>query len=156
MERAPDKEQKVLEVGPTCSLWSQHVSTGLARWLELQLIKSSSFSITGLGGLRVTAKRRRFWVGDELRSQGHYQTSPLCPPCPNFVPQAAVPSELKAGSRKLHFPEGAACTLTCLAKHSISTLSHLYNLPSPKITILQVFRPLAPVTSPSSTWQLWS
>lgn len=62
MERVPDKEQRVLEVGPGCLSWNQHVSTRLARWLELQLIKSSSFSITGLGGLRVTAKRR-FWVG---------------------------------------------------------------------------------------------
>lgn len=57
-ERVPDKEQKVLEVGPRCSLWNQHVSTRLARWLELQLIKSSSLSVTGLGGLRVTTKRR--------------------------------------------------------------------------------------------------
>lgn len=61
MERVLDKEQKVLEEGPGCSLWNQHVSTRLPWWLELQLIKSSSFSITGLGGLRVTAKRR-FWV----------------------------------------------------------------------------------------------
>lgn len=65
MERVLDKEQKVLEVGPGCSLWNQHVSTRLARWLELQLIRSSSLSITGPGGLRVTAKRR---LRGELRS----------------------------------------------------------------------------------------
>lgn len=58
MERVLDEEQTFLEVGPRCSLWNQHVSTRLAQWLELQVIKSSSFPITGLGGLRVTAKRR--------------------------------------------------------------------------------------------------
>lgn len=61
MERVLDEEQTVLEVEPRCSLWNQHVSTRLARWLELQVIKSSSFPITGRGGLRVTAKRR-VWV----------------------------------------------------------------------------------------------
>lgn len=59
MERAPGKEQKVLEVGIRHPLWNQHVSTRLARWLELQLNKSGSFSITGLGGLRVTARKRK-------------------------------------------------------------------------------------------------
>lgn len=59
MERDPGKEQKVLDVGTWRPLWNQHVSTRLARWLELQLKKSGSFSITGLGALRVTAKKKK-------------------------------------------------------------------------------------------------
>lgn len=59
MERPPCEEQKVPEVGTGRPLWNQHVSTRLARWLELQLNKSGSFSTTGLDGLRVTARKRK-------------------------------------------------------------------------------------------------
>lgn len=63
MERAPCKEQKVLEVGTRCPLWNQHVSTRLAWWLESQLSRSGSFSITGPGGLRVTAGKKKLLAG---------------------------------------------------------------------------------------------
>lgn len=40
----------------------------------------------------------------KLRSQGHYQTAPLCPCCPSFVPPVAHSPELRTGSRKLCTP----------------------------------------------------
>ena len=78
MERAPCKEQKVPEVGTRCPLWNQHVSTRLARWLELQLNKNGSFSTTGLGGLRVTAKKRMWW-GGEAKITGELPNHPFVP-----------------------------------------------------------------------------
>lgn len=94
MERAPCEEQKVLEVGTRRPLWNQHVSTRLARWLELHRNKSGSFSTTGLGGLMVTVRKNK-WQRGKLRSQGD------CPFSPSFVPQAALSLELRAQSRKL-------------------------------------------------------
>lgn len=37
----------------------------------------------------------------ELRSQGDYQTIPLCLSCPSFVPQAVLSPDLRADSGKL-------------------------------------------------------
>lgn len=99
MERVPCKAQKVLEVGTRCPLWNQHVSTRLARWLELQLSKSGSFSTTGLGGLSVTVRKRKEGRQEKLGHGGTTKSSLCAPPLP---PQSASLSpELRADSRKL-------------------------------------------------------
>lgn len=149
MERAPGKEQKVLEVGIRHPLWNQHVSTRLARWLELQLNKSGSFSITGLGGLRVTARKRKGGGGGSYNHRGTTKPSLCALP----VLALSLGQLSRAESRQ---QEAAACTLTCPGKHAIPTPSHSYNLHGPKIKVIQGFNLHLPVITPSSTWQLWT